>query len=381
MFCRSCILYINWYNWDGSYEYCNVMEIMPKCNVYDAFQNVSICCWNRTKFACNTNLMLLMPGPYSQYVFKYLHKGTQKEDSQTYDKVFTIIEKILSQPEEMGSSRSEAYQRVFSAAFAHQNNNVVGATMASFLLWNKSRFVFLHENVWCPLKQFISIINGEDMNAVIHCNGKVPFFDCATLHYLCSPIQLESINVFELYGNYEIVNKMRENESELLELINDKFQHPSFNRTKMKFLQSIKKRLKHKLVRICQYDFPDTKCFGGNVLDDKGTINASMELYCRNVLLLLFPFQSKHNLIIVGSYTKRLHCVIYNHELKKSKFEYFLNNIQNCKANCLRVPAQKEKLEENTKMYSSEWNMIQEEEEQHQYMTGELTGDTLTEFL
>ena len=158
--------------------------------------------------------------------------------------------------------------------------------MASFLIWNKSRFVFLHETVWCPLKQFISIINSEDMNAAIHCNGKVPFFDCATLHYLCHPIQLELINVFEFYGNYEIVNKMRKNESELLELINDKFKHPSFNRTKMKFLQGIKKRTKQKLVRICQYDFPDTKCFGGNVLDDKATINASREIYCRNVLLL-----------------------------------------------------------------------------------------------
>ena len=64
------------------------------------------------------------------------------------------------------------------------------------------------------------------------------------------------------------------------------------------------------------------------------------------------------------------------------KYEYFLNNIQNCKANCLQVPAQKDKLEENTKMYSSEWNMIQEEEEeQQQNITEELTGDTLTEFL
>ena len=35
-------------------------------------------------------------------------------------------------------------------------------------------------------------------------------------------------------------------------------------------------------------------------------------------------------------------------------------------------------------MYSSEWNMIQveeQEEEQQQIMTEELTGDTLTEFL
>ena len=161
--------------------------------------------------------------------------------------------------------------------------------MASFLIRNKSRLVYLHETVWCPLKQFISIINGEDTNAVICCNGKVAFFDCVTLHYLCHPIQLESNNVFEFYGNYEIVNKMRGNESEMLELINDKFQHSSFNRTKMKFLQGVKKRTKQKLVRICQYDFPDTKCFGSNVLDDKATI-ASMEIYCRNGLLLLFPF-------------------------------------------------------------------------------------------
>ena len=79
----------------------------------------------------------------------------------------------------------------------------------------------------------------EDMNAVICCNGKVPFFDFATLHYLCRPIQLESINVFEFYGNNELLNKTRKNKSELLELINGKFQHPAFNRTKMKFLEGI----------------------------------------------------------------------------------------------------------------------------------------------
>ena len=169
-------------------------------------------------------------------------------------------------------------------------------------LFKTNQGLYFRMKLWCPLKQFILIINGEDTNAVICCNGKVPYCNCTTLHYLCHPIQLESINVFEFYGNYEIVNKTRKNEYELLELINDRFQHPSFNRTKMKFLQGIKKRRKHKFVRLCQYDFPDTKCFGSNVLDDKATINPSMEIYCRNVLLLLFPFQSKDDLIIEGSY-------------------------------------------------------------------------------
>ena len=47
MFHCSGIQNIKWYKWDGSYEFRNVMEIVPKHNVYDAFQNVSICCWNR----------------------------------------------------------------------------------------------------------------------------------------------------------------------------------------------------------------------------------------------------------------------------------------------------------------------------------------------
>ena len=96
MFLCSGIQNIKWYKWDGSYERHNVMEVVPKHIMYDAFQNVSIHYCNRTKFACNTNLMFLMPGPYSQYIFKYSHKGTQKEDSRTYDKVFTVIEIILS---------------------------------------------------------------------------------------------------------------------------------------------------------------------------------------------------------------------------------------------------------------------------------------------
>ena len=75
-------------------EYMTLSEVVKELKFI--VQLLQIHCWNRTKFACNTNLTPLMPGPYSQYVFKYLHKGTQKEDSQTYDKVFTIIEKILT---------------------------------------------------------------------------------------------------------------------------------------------------------------------------------------------------------------------------------------------------------------------------------------------
>ena len=74
----SGIQNIKWYKWDGSYECRNVMEIVPKRNLYDAFQNVSIRCWNRTKFACNTNLTLLMPNMYSNIRIREHRKRTTK---------------------------------------------------------------------------------------------------------------------------------------------------------------------------------------------------------------------------------------------------------------------------------------------------------------
>ena len=49
----SGIQNIKWYKWDGSYECHNVIETMPKHNVYDAFQNVSICCLLRLRWWYN----------------------------------------------------------------------------------------------------------------------------------------------------------------------------------------------------------------------------------------------------------------------------------------------------------------------------------------
>ena len=67
---------VQWYKWNGTYETRDILEIVLKVSSYDAFQNLSLNCWNRTKFACNTNINLIMPGPASQYTFKYQSKGT-----------------------------------------------------------------------------------------------------------------------------------------------------------------------------------------------------------------------------------------------------------------------------------------------------------------
>ena len=75
-----------------------------------------------------------MPGHVSQYNFKYQNKGTQQEDAQRYDKIYSVLERVLASPDESQTGHSEAYRQVMAGAFPHQNTNVIGAIMASFLI-------------------------------------------------------------------------------------------------------------------------------------------------------------------------------------------------------------------------------------------------------
>ena len=125
---------IQWYKWNGTYETRDILEIVPKRSAYDAFQNLSLNCWNKTKFACITNINLIMPRPVSPYTFKYQSKRTQQEDVQRYDKIYSVLERVLASPDESQTEHSEAYRQVMAGAFAHQNTNVIGAIMASFLI-------------------------------------------------------------------------------------------------------------------------------------------------------------------------------------------------------------------------------------------------------
>ena len=142
------------------------------------------------------------------------------------------------------------------------------------------------------------------MTAAIKFNGRRPYFDCAALHFLCHPPVLEHLNVFEFYSQYEVINKTRKNEEDLMEMINTQDQQPSFDQEKNRFIQGICERSKKKLVRFCQYDFAETKSFNGDILDSNMVINAPMEMYSRNLLLLFYPFHVKSDLVLEDSYTK-----------------------------------------------------------------------------
>ena len=52
------------------------------------------------------------------------------------------------------------------------------------------------------------------------CYKRRLYFDCAALHFLCCLPVLEHLNVFEFYSQYEVINRTRKNEEDLMEMIN-----------------------------------------------------------------------------------------------------------------------------------------------------------------
>ena len=171
-----------------------------------------------------------------------------------------------------------------------------------------------------------------------------------------------------------------------MEMINTQHQHPSFDQEKNRFIQGIHERSKMKLVHFCQYDFPDTKSFNGDILDSNMVINAPMEMNSRNLLLLFYPFHVKSDLVLEDSYTKKRWSVIQQKQLHISKYMRILNNVQVCKANCFHVPRQSDELEGITEMYSMTWdsdnyNIQDEEDKDGQSDEQHLQGNPLNEFL
>jgi hypothetical protein len=185
---------VKWFLWDGTYEERFIKEVCVGRLAYDAFQNVSCHAISHSKLSCNTNIAMIMPGPIAQYAFKYNLKGTQEDDTEEYVRVAEATQRVLSKIRTSQSDRSEAVKRILSASFAHQKTNVVGGAMASYLTRKKSRFLFSHQTVWCPLRDIRALVlKGEQANASILHHGHTPFFQCIALHYLCRPVELESL--------------------------------------------------------------------------------------------------------------------------------------------------------------------------------------------
>ena len=179
----------------------------------------------------------------AQYTFKYNMKCTQEEDAEEYRNLSLAIQKNLSRERRSDSDFSEAITRILCGSHAHQSTNIIGPALAAYLTRNKSRFIFSHETIWCPLLDIKALLHGDAAFVSIqHTNNKTPFLQCVALHYLCRPLELEDLTVYDFFSEYEVVRCTGSKTRTTLSFCNGTFQHSSYSETNNRFKQEVKKR-------------------------------------------------------------------------------------------------------------------------------------------
>ena len=295
-----------WFSWTGKSENRVFKDVLLKRKGADAFVNESCTAISQSKFTCNTNIQVVTPGPLAQYGIKYTIKKTQEEDLEEYEKVENIVGNVLSKTKHKDNDRKEGIRKVLAATFAHHKESVIGAALALHITRNKSQFMFSHKTVWCPHRDFKSVLQTNKIKTSVRIHKKTPYFESHAMHYLCRPTELDHLSSKDFYEQYEVVSTHTYNANSLMYFDNSVYVHPSFNeKYKYKYYQGVKQQEYKYLVQVMQYDFPDTASFNGNIMNEEIEINYNMETYSELALLLLQPFCTIDNLLLDESYTKK----------------------------------------------------------------------------
>jgi hypothetical protein len=354
---------VTWYSFNGVHRKEILLQHLPKRNLFDSFQNPSCEVISNSKIACNSNAQLVTPGPISIYITKYVSKRNQKDEESNYEDLRKHMQKMDGNRVHDDDKR-EAIRVVTGASFAHHKANTISATFASFLLRNESRFYCSHEFIYCPIKDLIKLVENQEVTAqaAFGCHG--PFFENSAIHYLCRPVELESLNVKEFFEQYTVTYKKNgnrqfnedepDNDEEGIDFVADNgggFQHPSFHPTKKTFSQQVRRLATPGRIQIVQYMFSDAANFKADMLTcDASMFNAKMENNARLILALFQPHRSRKDLIPSSRglfpYTTKLQ-EIYNTDVLRMRDnkaplvftvdnERYLQNIQDCTHNCTR---------------------------------------------
>jgi len=97
----------------------------------------------------------------------------------------------------------------------------------------------------------------------------------------------------------------KKNEDDLLHFCNGNFQHPSYRAKTERFLQGVKERSRRCLLKVYQYDFPDTAEFNGSIMDCSVPVTEPMETYCELALMLFCPYQIRDDLTVDMSFVAK----------------------------------------------------------------------------
>ena len=349
----------DWFLWTGEKTKHRIVQVTPKRNEYDLFQNTYCPAISESKIGGNSNARVITPGPVGAYTLKYPVKNTQESDAKPYESVVDSLTAAYGSARKHESDRAESLRLLIRAGFAHNKTNVVGSSMAAFLTRHNSRFFFSHDSVFVPLDDLWRVVTQGRLDcASVNNTRGYRYLDVMALNYLCRPSDLEDCDALTFYTEYEAVTYTAKNRTDdHMDFQNTEyFQHPSHIKGtdgKIKRLKILRPRHVRHLPQVRQNAFPDAAVFDGNILT-ADQITDEMELYACYVLLLCSTYRCENDLKQDGSYVLRLRRI--HQEGHIQKHEKFLQNLQDSRANFDRVKVVQDELQRITDPFSPHSN-------------------------
>ena len=366
---------IDWFSWNGDAHKQPLAQILPKRGQYDLFQNASCNAISHSKFACNSNISLILDGPIGQYMHKYQEKENQDEETAECKEVEAAVKKFAGDRKHE-HNRPEALRRMCRAAFAHNKRNVISGSFASFLLRHDSRFYYSAHFQFCPLRDLVRLHNHQDINADLKYTPSGDcFFENLALDYLCRGEQLADVGLADFTEKYytKHVPKKNDDTEEVIPFAADTghYQHPSVLKTgfrRGKCSHGSAERSDRVLFRVSQWMFPDTACFKTNILTCReDEFKPKMEEHSQLVLSLFYPHRSSADLKALGKTDypclhklRQVYCMDQQrHQYQETPVVFtdrnvaFLQNAQDCRSNALRFKITDDALTRGTVAYES----------------------------
>ena len=340
-----------WSVWSGGNAPDGCMEtyeVITKRGNYDLFQNNAFRPVGHSKIGSNTNVSLMMPGPFGVYSTKYVMKDNKIEECMEYKQCQKRMRHTLNAARVYEDDAKEGFRWLVSAAFAHNDANIVGAPMAAYLSRNKTRFHFSHDFAWVPLEDLNDLLHGASVEYNAHPTGNnMLYYENFGLHYLCRNPAQEYLCPYDFYAEYEVITRNQANRETFEFIDTGTFQHPSI--IKKKNQQLLRKRDKRQLPKIKQKLFPDTASFN-NLLDPTVPVTVAMEAYARTILLLFHTYRTNDDVILNGTSVNLLRHLVTTNTLHP-KAPAFLQNIQDARYNFLRRRSRDDALQRKTQIY------------------------------
>ena len=389
---------IPWYQWDGTSKQQPLIELLPKRERYDLFQNVACKAISESKFSCNSNISVITDGPVSQYQFKYQHKQTQDDDQAEYSQVDRTIKSLTGRVHD--DDKAEAVRLICRAAFAHNCKNVIGCPLAAFLIRNGSRFYFSHDFVYCPVKDLIRLQRQQTVTGEAKYDNKGNvYFENLALHYLCRPEQLEHLSAADFYAKYDVVTYRKPKKNDLnpilrMQSYTGHYQHPSAKQDKKGGYTAAKQGVRLKpqpsMIKVPQWMFVDTAKFKTNIFSSEiHEITNDMEKHALLISTLFCPHRSVADLHPMRRdpngrpFTVRLRELSEEDCIRREQGHLpvvftddnirYLQNIQNCAYNSMRYKVGDDDLQAHTVPFNAEvdgdGNIVREDDDEDEDMS------------